>query len=46
MLGLEPRVAFLSFSTFGYPVSERATKMHRAPLVLERAASTSSSRAR
>ncbi len=36
MLGLEPRVAFLSFSTFGYPVSERAEKMHRAPRVLER----------
>ena len=35
-LGLEPRVAFLSFSTFGYPVSERATKMHQAPLVLDR----------
>ncbi len=35
MLGLVPRVAFLSFSTFGYPVSERATKMHRAPKVLE-----------
>ena len=34
-LGLEPRVAFLSFSTFGYPVSERATKMHRAPTVLD-----------
>jgi malate dehydrogenase (oxaloacetate-decarboxylating)(NADP+) len=34
-LGLEPRIAFLSFSTFGYPVSERATKMHRAPLVLD-----------
>ncbi|MCU0815135.1 MAG: NADP-dependent malic enzyme [Cypionkella sp.] len=34
-LGLEPRVAFVSFSTFGYPVSERATKMHRAPLVLD-----------
>ncbi len=33
-LGLEPRVAFLSFSTFGYPVSERATKMHTAPKVL------------
>jgi malate dehydrogenase (oxaloacetate-decarboxylating)(NADP+) len=27
-LGLEPRVAFVSFSTFGYPVSERAVKMH------------------
>jgi malate dehydrogenase (oxaloacetate-decarboxylating)(NADP+) len=35
-LGLEPRVAFVSFSTFGYPVSERATKMHLAPEVLER----------
>jgi len=35
-LGLEPRVAFVSFSTFGYPRSERAEKMHRAPKVLER----------
>ena len=35
-LGLEPRVAFLSFSTFGYPVSERAEKMHKAPQVLDR----------
>jgi malate dehydrogenase (oxaloacetate-decarboxylating)(NADP+) len=35
LLGLEPRVAFLSFSTFGHPVSERAAKMHRAPVVLE-----------
>jgi malate dehydrogenase (oxaloacetate-decarboxylating)(NADP+) len=34
--GMEPRVAFVSFSTFGYPVSERATKMHLAPEVLER----------
>ncbi|MEM1373484.1 MAG: NADP-dependent malic enzyme [Pseudomonadota bacterium] len=34
-LGLEPRVAFVSFSTFGYPVSERAEKMNRAPKVLE-----------
>ncbi|MGB3553153.1 MAG: NADP-dependent malic enzyme [Jannaschia sp.] len=33
--GMEPRVAFVSFSTFGYPVSERATKMHLAPDVLE-----------
>ncbi|WP_407493885.1 NADP-dependent malic enzyme [Pseudooceanicola sp. MF1-13] len=32
--GLEPRVAFVSFSTFGYPVSERAEKMHLAPKVL------------
>src|SRR6056297_1160923 len=35
-MGLEPRVAFVSFSTFGYPVSERAEKMHLAPDVLER----------
>ncbi len=35
-LGLEPRVAFVSFSTFGYPVSERAEKMHLAPEVLAR----------
>ena len=35
-LGLEPRVAFVSFSTFGYPKSERAEKMHRAPAVLQR----------
>ena len=35
-LGLEPRVAFVSFSTFGYPVSERATKMHAAPKVLDK----------
>ncbi|THH34655.1 NADP-dependent malic enzyme [Aliishimia ponticola] len=34
-LGLEPRVAFVSFSTFGYPVSERAEKMHQAPRVLD-----------
>ena len=35
MLGLEPRVAFVSFSTFGYPRSERAEKMHHAPRVLD-----------
>jgi malate dehydrogenase (oxaloacetate-decarboxylating)(NADP+) len=35
-LGVEPRVAFVSFSTFGYPVSERAEKMHRAPAVLDK----------
>lgn len=34
-LGLEPRVAFLSFSTFGSPVSERAEKMRKAPVVLD-----------
>ncbi|MGY6705551.1 NADP-dependent malic enzyme [Roseinatronobacter sp.] len=34
-LGLEPRVAFVSFSTFGYPVSERAEKMHHAPRILD-----------
>ncbi|NQY61073.1 NADP-dependent malic enzyme [Cognatishimia sp.] len=35
-IGLEPRVAFVSFSTFGYPVSERAEKMHVAPQVLDK----------
>lgn len=35
-LGLDPRVAFVSFSTFGYPVSERAEKMQRAPEVLDK----------
>ncbi|WP_417838120.1 NADP-dependent malic enzyme [Tritonibacter scottomollicae] len=35
-MGLEPRVAFVSFSTFGYPVSERAEKMHIAPTVLDK----------
>ncbi|WP_170426292.1 NADP-dependent malic enzyme [Ruegeria arenilitoris] len=35
-MGLEPRVAFVSFSTFGYPVSERAEKMHVAPEVLDK----------
>jgi malate dehydrogenase (oxaloacetate-decarboxylating)(NADP+) len=34
-MGLDPRVAFVSFSTFGYPVSERAEKMHIAPSVLD-----------
>ena len=34
-LGLEPRVAFVSFSTFGYPISERAEKMRIAPEVLQ-----------
>ena len=34
-MGLEPRVAFVSFSTFGYPVSERAIKMARASEVLD-----------
>ncbi len=33
-LGLDPRVAFVSFSTFGYPVSERAEKMGHAPAIL------------
>jgi len=33
--GLEPRVAFTSFSTFGYPVSERAAKMGDACKVLD-----------
>ncbi|MCD9147040.1 NADP-dependent malic enzyme [Pseudophaeobacter flagellatus] len=35
-MGLDPRVAFVSFSTFGYPVSERAEKMHLAPAELDR----------
>ncbi|WIV50778.1 NADP-dependent malic enzyme [Marivivens sp. LCG002] len=35
-LGLDPRVAFVSFSTFGYPVSERATKMNVAPKILDK----------
>ena len=35
-IGLEPRVAFVSFSNFGYPVSERAEKMLLAPRVLEK----------
>jgi malate dehydrogenase (oxaloacetate-decarboxylating)(NADP+) len=35
-MGLDPRVAFVSFSTFGYPVSERAEKMHIAPSVLDK----------
>jgi malate dehydrogenase (oxaloacetate-decarboxylating)(NADP+) len=35
-MGLEPRVAFVSFSTFGYPVSERAEKMHLAPAELDK----------
>ena len=34
-LGLEPRVAFVSFSTFGHPISERAEKMQLAPQVLD-----------
>ncbi len=34
-LGLEPRVAFVSFSNFGYPVSERAGKMADANEVLQ-----------
>ncbi|MCE6952272.1 NADP-dependent malic enzyme [Cereibacter sphaeroides] len=34
-LGLDPRVAFVSYSTFGYPVSERASKMGAATKVLD-----------
>lgn len=34
-LGLDPRVAFVSFSTFGYPISERAAKMNAGPRVLD-----------
>ena len=35
-MGLEPRVAFVSFSNFGYPQSERATKMARGPEELDK----------
>ncbi|MBL1435775.1 MAG: NADP-dependent malic enzyme [Rhodobacteraceae bacterium] len=35
-LGLEPRVAFVSFSNFGYPVSERAEKMEHAAVELDK----------
>lgn len=34
-MGLEPRVAFVSFSNFGYPPSERAEKMKLASTVLD-----------
>lgn len=34
--GLIPRVAFVSLSTFGYPVSERAEKMRLAAAVLDK----------
>lgn len=34
-MGLEPRVAFASFSNFGYPKSERAEKMALAPKILD-----------
>ncbi|WP_136683102.1 NADP-dependent malic enzyme [Falsirhodobacter xinxiangensis] len=34
-LGLDPRVAFVSFSTFGSPKSERAVKLGQAPKVLD-----------
>ena len=34
-LGVAPRVAFVSFSTFGHPVSERAEKMYLAPAELD-----------
>lgn len=34
-LGLEPRVALLSYSTFGYPVSERSQNLRDAVRILE-----------
>jgi len=34
-MGLDPRVAFVSFSNFGYPESERAEKMQKASVVLD-----------
>lgn len=35
-LAMEPRVAFVSFSNFGYPISERSEKMLMAPQVLDK----------
>ena len=34
-MGDEPRVAFVSFSKFGYPVSQRAEKKHMSPRDLD-----------
>ncbi|QIE57630.1 NADP-dependent malic enzyme [Pikeienuella piscinae] len=34
-LGLEPRVALLSYSTFGYPISERSSNLRDAVRILE-----------
>ena len=33
--GLDPRVAFVSFSTFGYPENERSANLRRAVEILE-----------
>jgi malate dehydrogenase (oxaloacetate-decarboxylating)(NADP+) len=35
-IGLEPRVAMLAFSTFGYPPGERTARVHQAVNVLDR----------
>jgi malate dehydrogenase (oxaloacetate-decarboxylating)(NADP+) len=35
-IGLEPRVAMLAFSTFGYPPGERTERVHEAVRVLDR----------
>ncbi len=35
-MGIEPRVAFVSFSNFGYPASERAEKMAHGPEELDK----------
>ena len=35
-IGLEPRVAMLAFSTFGYPPGERTARVHEAVRVLDR----------
>ena len=35
-IGLEPRVAMLAFSTFGYPPGERTERVHQAVRVLDR----------
>ena len=34
-IGLEPRVAMLAFSTFGYPPGERTARVHEAVRILD-----------
>jgi len=35
-IGLEPRVAMLAFSTFGYPPGERTARVHEAVKILDK----------
>jgi malate dehydrogenase (oxaloacetate-decarboxylating)(NADP+) len=35
-IGIEPRVAMLAFSTFGYPPGERTARVHEAVRILDR----------